>query len=313
MNPRSAHVFLELHFMSLNQVVFSNVRLFVFHESEAAFQLVRLFNSIWAFHFHWKLQVSLIALHLHDSSHASHEPLLFNLLFKLSSHCPPLQSCPSIEVSIPFPQTWPWRKSESTSAPRRKPPTWRSAASPPPSPSQRPRFPPAPAAAPAAPRPPPSPQKPPSSCRCRRSAPGRSPPRRPWPCRIRAGGTRSSSCPASFPGTPARSRNEGRAAPLVKPPPRSPCGPAEDAWAARPTTSPSASWSEAETLHRPGDPSPLSRLADCYSQSLQPPTGSLMSIAKRPARCKGTARPIESNKSSWRHSANRQTLSSDWV
>lgn len=107
-------------------------------------------------------------------------------------------------------QTWPWRKSESMSGKHRRPPTWRSALSHPPSPSQRRPCPPARVAAPTAPHPPPSRRRPPSFCLCQRSAPGRSRPRKPWRYRIRAAGIRSSNCPASSPGTPVPSQNERR-------------------------------------------------------------------------------------------------------
>lgn len=145
----------------------------------------------------------------------------------------------------PSQQTWPWRKSGSTSVPRKKPPTWRLAPSPLPSPSQRRPCHPAPAAALTAPRPRRSPQKPQSSCRCQKSVPGRNPPPRPWPCPIRAAGIQSSNCPAFSPGTPVHSQNESGAVPLVNPPRP------VDEWrmpAAQhiPQFPPSASWSEGD-------------------------------------------------------------------
>ena len=159
----------------------------------------------------------------------------------------------------PSQQTWPWRKSGSTSVPRKKPPTWRLAPSPLPSPSQRRPCHPAPAAALTAPRPRRSPQKPQSSCRCQKSVPGRNPPPRPWPCPIRAAGIQSSNCPAFSPGTPVHSQNESGAVPLVNPPRP------VDEWrmpaAQHIPQFPPQLAEVKETFRCPADSSPFSRLA----------------------------------------------------
>ena len=174
------------------------------------------------------------------------------------------------------------------SAPHRRPPTSRSAPSPPPSPSPRPPCRPAPAAALTAPRPPPSPPRPPSSCRCPRTVPGRSPPLRPWRCPTPGAGIPSSNCPASSPGTPAPSQNESGE--LEHP---WPVRPVEDACPAHPTTTtpspPAASWREGELF---------TVLVLQQSQQLLGCTGTDRLQQKGPRGRKGVVRPIESQ-SSW--------------
>lgn len=151
-----------------------------------------------------------------------------------------------MSVVLPCHQIWPWRRWGSLNALRRKPPTWRLAPSPPPSPSQRQPWHPAPAADRTAPRLLPSPPKLRTSCQCPRTDPGRSPLQRRWHCPIRAAGIPSSSCPAFSPGTPVRSPNETRTAPLWKPlQPVSRC---------LPSTKPPQPARVMETSHCPGHP-----------------------------------------------------------
>lgn len=194
---------------------------------------------------------------------------------------------------VPSQQTWPWRKSGSTSVPHKRPPTWRLELSRLPSPSQRPPCHPARVAALTAPHPLPSPRKPPSSCPCQRSVPGRNRLRRLWPFQIRAAGIPSSNCPAFSPGTPVRSQNESRTAPPVNALDLS----VKDACPAHPTMPPSASWSEGDFLKLRWA-QPLQQTRRCYSSAtssqtaFKEHTGSLISTAKRPARCPRTECPI---------------------